>query len=101
MRKLGIITNIENNLTISIWDELTKKVVTKQITSYDKTKEYKILSIVEYFSDNNTIIPILDDNLTKEEKEFLVNTLKEVMDDIKYQKLFLEELDILSPHKKK
>lgn len=101
MRELGIITDVNKLITISIWDELTKKVVTKQITNYDKTKDYKLLGIVEYFSDTNTIIPILDNDLTKEEKEFLVNTLKEVMNDIKNQQIFLSELDILSKPKNK
>ena len=96
MRKLGIITDANELITISIWDEETKKVVTKQITNYDKTKEYKILSIVEYFSDTNSIIPIYDNNLTKEEQLFLIKTLKVVMDDIRYQEIFLSELDILS-----
>lgn len=101
MRELGIITDVNKLITISIWDELTKKVVTKQITNYDKTKEYKILSIVEYFSDTNTIIPIYDNNLTKKEQLFLIKTLKVVMDDTRYQQIFMSELDKLSKPKNK
>ena len=101
MRKLGIITDVNDIITVSIWDEETKKVVTKQITNYDKTKEYKILSIVEYFSDTNTITLLPNNNLTKEEKEFLAKTLKIIMDEIRYQEIFLSELDILSHYPSK
>lgn len=95
MRKLGLITDINDLITISIWDEELKKIVIKQINNQDN-KEYKLLSIVEYSSETNTIMLLTDNNITKEEQLLLVNTLKVVMEDIRYQEIFFNEIDKLS-----
>ena len=100
MRKLGIITSVNDFITVLIWDEELKTVVTKQIMNPQNTK-YNILSIVEYFSDTNTIALIPDNTLTQEEKKFLTKSLKLVMDNHRYQEIFLNELDILSKASKK
>ena len=69
MRKLGLIIDVGDLVTILIWDDELKTVVTKQVINQDN-KEYKILSIVEYFSDTNTMTLITDFKLTKKETVF-------------------------------
>lgn len=100
MRKLGLIIDVGDLVTILIWDEELKTVVTKQMINKDN-KEYKILSIVEYFGDTNTITLVTDFKLTKKEQSFLMHSLIVAMDMKRCQEAFLEGLDILSNYKTK
>lgn len=100
MRKLGLIIDVGDLITMLIWDEELKTVVTKQMIN-QSNGEYKILSIVEYFSDTNTMTLITDFKLTKEEQSFLMHSFKVAMDIKRCQEAFLEGLDILSNYKTK
>lgn len=92
MRKLGIITNInQTSITIAVSPSNQVTYLTYPYINYP----YQLLSIVEYTKDS--ITPILDNNFTKEELKELSNILKVLMDNPTLSQAFLEGIDLISP----
>ena len=92
MRKLGIITNInQTSITIAVSSSNQVIYLTYPYINYP----YQLLSIVEYTKDS--ITPILDNNFTKEELKELSNILKVLMDNPTLSQAFLEGIDLISP----
>ena len=96
MRKLGMITDIEDNIiTLTIWDVLNSKIKEITITNINKNNNWMIGHIVEYLEEQNQIIPLNNVNYTKEEELELSKIFKETITRPKVSLAFYEQLDIL------
>lgn len=96
MRRLGFITNIETTpITIAIWDFTTSTIITHQPANFIPTKEYELLSIIEYNQEKDTATTTTNINFTQEENKQLLDIFKQIIEIPYLNQAFLTQLDRL------